>query len=542
MTPSDPIRRLLQQTILAELGLRVIGASGPDVVADHTASAVADAVGVPLAGIFEVEGEGLVLRAGIGWPDGEDERIALDLSDPYVAEVLASSEPVPLAGEVPSGLAAMGITSGLTVRLGGAGEPAGALGAYAREPRTFDEETRGFLGAVAAVLAGALEQARTEQTLRETEARARAVLDTTVDGVITIDESGVIESFNPAAERIFGYAAREVIGKNVHVLMPEPYHAEHDGYIQAYHETGRRKIIGIGREVVGQRKDGSTFPLDLAVSEVHLDGRRIFTGLVRDISERRTLEQEILRIAEEERRRIGQDLHDGLGQMLTGTGLIARGLARQVARGEMPSTEDMEEVVSLIKESDAYARNLARGLVPVELDERGLAAALERLAENAEHFFGVVCTVETVGASGGKLPNAVPTHLFRIAQESVTNAVRHGRAEHIAITLAHGPDQIRLRVQDDGHGFPTTLRTGGQEAPGRQASEHDTTASSPPDRSLSAPVRPEDNRGMGVRIMHYRARVIGGRLEIRPAAERGTVVTCTVPHTHPASSDLPSKA
>jgi PAS domain S-box-containing protein len=123
---------------------------------------------------------------------------------------------------------------------------------------------------------------------RPTEARiARAVIQTTVDGVITIDARGRIESFNPAAERIFGYRAGEVVGQNVRVLMPEPYRAEHDGYLHSYHRTGRRQIIGAGREVVGRRKDGSTFPMDLAVSEVDLGERRIFTGLVRDISERR---------------------------------------------------------------------------------------------------------------------------------------------------------------------------------------------------------------------------------------------------------------
>ena len=135
--------------------------------------------------------------------------------------------------------------------------------------------------------------AGSEWALRESDALARAILATTVDGIITIDAQGHVETFNPAAERIFGYDAAEVIGKNVHVLMPEPYHSEHDGYIQAYHQTGRRRIIGIGREVTGRRKDGSTFPMDLAVSEVALPGGgRIFTGLVRDISGRRELEQE----------------------------------------------------------------------------------------------------------------------------------------------------------------------------------------------------------------------------------------------------------
>ena len=131
--------------------------------------------------------------------------------------------------------------------------------------------------------------------LRDSAARFRAIRDTVVDGIITIDERGIVETVNPAAERIFGYAAAEVIGNNVKMLMPEPYHGKHDGYLERYRATGEARIIGIGREVVGRRKDGSTFPLDLAVSQMRLGGERHYTGIVRDITERKHAEAEILR-------------------------------------------------------------------------------------------------------------------------------------------------------------------------------------------------------------------------------------------------------
>ncbi|MBI4190527.1 MAG: PAS domain S-box protein [Betaproteobacteria bacterium] len=121
----------------------------------------------------------------------------------------------------------------------------------------------------------------------------RAILDTVVDGIITIDERRIVETVNPSAERIFGYAASEVIGHNVKMLMPEPYRSQHDGYLEHYRTTGEARVIGIGREVVGRRKDGSTFPLELAVSEMRLGGERHFTGVVRDITERKQKEQEI---------------------------------------------------------------------------------------------------------------------------------------------------------------------------------------------------------------------------------------------------------
>ena len=136
--------------------------------------------------------------------------------------------------------------------------------------------------------AGIRKQAET--TLAATEARMHALLEAAVDGILSIDERGIIQLINPAAERLFGYLANEVIGKNVKMLMPSPYQEEHDGYIDRYLATGQKKIIGIGREVVGLRKDGTTFPMDLSVAEARVGGERIFLGIVRDISERKRSE------------------------------------------------------------------------------------------------------------------------------------------------------------------------------------------------------------------------------------------------------------
>ena len=332
----------------------------------------------------------------------------------------------------------------------------------------------------------------------ESEARAKAILETTVDGIITIDGEGTIESFNQAAEEIFGYDAEEVIGENVKMLMPPPYREEHDEYLRSYHETGRRNIIGVGREVTGKRKDGSTFPMDLAVSEVELGDRTIFTGIVRDISERRRLEKEILNISEQEQRRIGQDLHDGLGQLLTGIGLMSQNVARQLEEEGHERAEDAAEITDHIKEADQYARDLSHGLIPVDIEGENpsaLVEALRQLTENAERLFSIEGTFEQVGAPRIH-DNTVSTHLYRIAQEAVNNAVRHGEADRAHITLAAGDEKVRLRVQDDGVGF-----------------EADALGES----------------GMGLRIMKYRARIIGGTLEISSARGEGTTVTCTVP-------------
>ena len=132
-------------------------------------------------------------------------------------------------------------------------------------------------------------RAQMEEALRHSEARMRSIVDTAGDGIITMNEDGIVESFNAAAMDIFGYTADEVIGQNVTILMPPPYTHEHDKYLARYWQTGERKIIGIGREVVGLRKDGTTFPMDLAVGECSIAGQRIFTGIVRDITERKQL-------------------------------------------------------------------------------------------------------------------------------------------------------------------------------------------------------------------------------------------------------------
>jgi PAS domain S-box-containing protein len=139
------------------------------------------------------------------------------------------------------------------------------------------------------------ERKRHEAALRDSEARLRAIVDTATDGIITIDEEGTVQSFNAAAARLFGYAAEEVIGQNVKLLMPAAYRAKHDEYIATYLGTGERKIIGIGREVAGQRRDGTAFPLDLAVSEVRLGDRRVFTGIIRNITARKEAEEALRR-------------------------------------------------------------------------------------------------------------------------------------------------------------------------------------------------------------------------------------------------------
>ena len=174
----------------------------------------------------------------------------------------------------------LGITVLLAVYLGSTFGRARRVGGLVAE-RTAELSERS-----AALRSEVAERHEVESALRDREERLRAIVETAVDGIIIIDRAGTVGEMNRAAERLFGYEAREVVGQNVKMLMPAPFHGEHDSYLQRYLDGGEPRIIGIGREVEGRRKDGTLFPMDLAVSEMQVGGRRMFTGIVRDITER----------------------------------------------------------------------------------------------------------------------------------------------------------------------------------------------------------------------------------------------------------------
>ncbi len=336
---------------------------------------------------------------------------------------------------------------------------------------------------------------RAALALHDSAERLRAILETAVEGIITIDERGVIESFNKAAEQIFGYRSGEVIGKNVSILMPAPHREQHNTYLSNYHHTGHAKIIGIGREVTGLRKDGALFPMDLSVSEVRLAGRRLFTGIIRDITERKRLEREILEISERERRRIGHDLHDGLCQHLAGIELMSQALEQKLAPRSKDAAQQAGVIAGNVRDAISHTRLLARGLSPVTLESEGLMSALQELAMNTEKVFGVACRFECAAPVLVE-DLAMATHLFRMAQEAVTNAVKHGRAKKIAIQLRGDRKGLMLKVSNNGAALSAT---------------------------------PSQKDGMGLLIMQSRAGMIGGTLSIEPDTAGGVSVTCTAP-------------
>jgi two-component system sensor kinase FixL len=342
-------------------------------------------------------------------------------------------------------------------------------------------------------------------TPRDSEARLRAVFDTAVEGIVIIDARGNIDSMNPAAERMFGWQTGALIGRNVSVLMPEPFKAQHDGYLDNYLSTGQRRIIGIGREVFGQRQDGSLFPIDLSVGEFQVDGRRLFTGIIRDITERRRLQSEVLRITELAQQRIGHDLHDDLCQQLAGIEFLSQTLARRLRDAARPEADALEEIATLIRSAVEYTRDLAHGMSPIQPAPDGLQSALEELAiRTARHFQIQVdfrCPHPVLIDD-----HAVASHLYRVAQEAISNGIKHGRAQRIEIGLVANNERIHLAIRDNGRGLPRVL----------------------PKKS-----------GMGLRIMQYRAGMIGATLIVQREPTGGTTVGCSVHRQHPTSSTPP---
>lgn len=338
--------------------------------------------------------------------------------------------------------------------------------------------------------------AELQAALQASEQRAAAIVETAVNAIITIDENCIIETANSATERLFGYKQDEIIGRNISMLMPQPYRDRHDSYVRNYLRSGVKRIIGIGREVVGLRKDGSVFPIDLSVGEAVLpSGRRIFTGIIRDLTERKALEDKILQISEEEQARIGQDIHDDLCQQLAAIGCLAKVAQKSLNKSGSPEARSLEEIVRLVSRANTRARETSRGLMPVVLDAGGLMAALEELADNTARAYEIACDFRYDNPVQVN-DNKTSVQLFRIAQEAVSNAVKHGQARRVDIHLARQSGNIVLTVRDDGVGIPD---------------------------------KPGKGTGMGLLTMNHRAQMMGGTSQVSPRNGGGTQVICSVP-------------
>jgi len=317
----------------------------------------------------------------------------------------------------------------------------------------------------------------------------QTLAETAREGIVLADSRGKIEFVNAALEKLFGYAPGELLGESVRRLMPEEYRHEHDDYMQRYLDTGEARIIGTGRQLTAIDKSGVRFPIYLSIGDIDTGSRRLFAGVILDLSEQKEMQREILEIPINEQRRIGQELHDGLGQQLTGLGMLATSLLNKASK---PDYELAAQLARGLQEAVSQVRALSRGLVPSDIDAGDLIHALEVLVDNLRRQTGLDITLE-VRERLGILDNNCTMHLYRVAQEAINNAIKHAGASHIQVIIGHDGNRGMLEIRDDGSGFAAAQ---------------------------------ENNGGLGLRLMKYRCGLIDAELNVESAPAEGSDIKC----------------
>jgi PAS domain S-box-containing protein len=346
-----------------------------------------------------------------------------------------------------------------------------------------------------------------EWALRESESRLQAILDNTPAMIFLKDIRGRYLHFNREFSRVFHLSLADAIGKTDAEISPfkksGPFISQDSRVIE--------NNAPVQFDEVSMQDDGehtsivTKFPIYDHEGKIHGIG-----GIVTDITERKRLEEEVLRVSEREQRRIAQDLHDGVGQQLAGAWCLSEMLRRDLQDKTAVETEKADQISKLLKVTLAQTRSLARGLHPVLPEANGLMSALEDFAGSMSEVFKVPCHFRC------QQPvlienNEVATHLYRIAQEAVTNAMKHAKAREIKIELSSTRRGVTLSVADDGVGYQTKRRS---------------------------------TKGMGLRIMNYRANIIGGTLTLGRSSQGGTEIICNLSWpdtTKPIDETLPKR-
>ena len=361
--------------------------------------------------------------------------------------------------------------------------------------------------------------------LASESALLRSILETVPDAMVVIDARGNVESFSSAAERLFGYSAAEVHGQNVKMLMPSPYRDQHDGYLKRYLTTGERRIIGIGRVVVGQRKDGSTFPMELSVGEVRQDGRRLFTGFVRDLTERQQTERRLQELQDgllhvSRLRSMGQmaaALAHELNQPLTATANYVRAALRLIEQPE-PNLTRVRQAMNL-----AVQQTLRSGEIIRRLRAFVSRGEVSRRSESVAKLIEEASALALVGAKehGIKVlihidPDLPTAEVDRVQiQQVLLNLIRNaveameGReVRELSVGTMMADGAVLVSVADTGGGIPPEIES-----------------------KLFQPFVTTKSEGMGIGLSVCRTIVEahGGRLWVERNAGGGSVFRFTVP-------------
>jgi len=355
----------------------------------------------------------------------------------------------------------------------------------------FLREERKLINVLAERMGEIIERKEAQEALRESQAHNSALLDAIPDLMFQLDTSGTILGFHEGKFTELLDLLEELVGRNVFILSDEkgllPRRLLEQVMVHAKLAFATRKAQVFERHIT-LNGTGRDFEVRLVIIK---DNEVL--GMIRDITFRKRLEKEIIEISGREQRRIGQDLHDSLCQQLAGIGFLCKAIENKLNAGRKVRTSEATEVVRYLDEAITLTRGFARGLNPVRLEAKGLMLALSELALTTEKLFGISCRFEY----NQPLPitdNTAAIHLYRIVQEALNNAIKHGNAKKIIITLDTRGDLHTLAVKDNGSGLSSGAHHG---------------------------------KGMGLNIMHYRASMIGALMDIRNHDDGGVVVVCT---------------
>lgn len=334
------------------------------------------------------------------------------------------------------------------------------------------------------------ERKQAENALQESEERYRALFEQAADSIVLIDaKNGSFVEFNDSAYRNLGYSRKEFQKLKVHDIEASESTKEVTQHIEKILNSGADSF-----ETKHRTKNGEIQDIQINSRVIALHEKCYIQSIWRNITERKKLEKEILVVSEKEQQRIGQDLHDDLGQHLAGVAFMSKVLHQKLCTKSQSEAKDAEQIVKLINRGISKTRGLAKGLLPVALEAEGLESALRQLAANIENLFKVACSFKS-GSNSLSHGVTIATHLYRIAQEAVNNAIKHGKAKNISIHLSNTKDRSVMKIQDDGIGIPNTL---------------------------------DNKKGMGLLIMDYRARMIDASLDIYDGPDGGTIVKCSI--------------
>jgi PAS domain S-box-containing protein len=363
-------------------------------------------------------------------------------------------------------------------------------------PRTYEARMRPVLsgGRVVGVVSNTSDvtELRSQQENLQLQAR---IIETIREGVVLLDRDGQVLLANPAMHALFGYASDSLAGRTFASLtaLPAPAFARLLAGVLKDLDAGEAPQL----EFEGQRADGGRLVASCIFAAIHIRGEPRIVAVLSDITERKHLEREVLQVATREQQRIGSDLHDGVGQQLTGIALLLKGLVPRLSRVRPSDLRgDVEQIVALVNDAIDSTRALARGLSPVPAADDGLALALEALASQTFQRHRVEVVLDNTLPEDQSFDDNTATHLYRIAQEALGNALRHGQPRRIRLMLRPEGGQIELVVRDDGIGF---------------------------DRRAIQP------SGLGLKIMRFRAQMIGGDLTVESAPGAGTTIRCHFP-------------